>query len=752
MAMQPVKTVFTNMSFTPDVPSSALQATEYNAGYNVETDVRSVKSVLGDQFILTAIPGNNIFTTGGFRNNDVFWFISATEQGFWYAQNQNGSVANITPSPITGVITSNTTFTSVSGTSSSTAAGTYTAVTPVATSGNGTQATFNIQILSDSVPYNGVGAIGPATTFTTITGNVGNVSQGVYSNIAPVGTSGSGSGARFGIVISSNTGTYANVATITAVNGGHNYAVNDTITILGNTIGGNLTNNLTFTVSSVVSNVTTITDYTGGKGYAPGDTITIAGNVLNGNYASNLTFTLGGTVSTINIGNFGAGVYTPNTVITASWNGSTLFLNDQVNPPMYLTGSSTELGVFGYPDPETDQIYVWNYDVTTTSSGNIIPLYSSLTAGFTRVYNSPNVGTLLIAGNLTGVVAANVTNPVGGTIQNLPTTVRWSQNFGLNSGPLTWAPTLTNVANEVEVPVRGPVIDGFALNGNFYVFSYWDCVQFSPIAYTSTTAPIFGILLVTQGRGLLNENCWAIQDATAYGVDSRDIWSFNGGTFTPIGDQRVKNYFFNNLNAAYTNQVFMINNTEKYQIEIYYPDVYSTGQCNSMLSYRYDLNVWNPPRQVTKATAATEAPRFYGGVPNLATRGVVYSSFTANSQLIQKDAGTSFVNNTPISTLFERDNISFGQAYSASVLVHRVYPEIYGTGNINITVGGADSVANAATYQTTVSMPIQTSDPWVQIDQNEARITSIQFSSSSTTNTWQLTAANWQVTQVQDTR
>ena len=41
MAVTAVRTPFTNMSFTPDVPSSALSATEYNAGYNVETDVRS---------------------------------------------------------------------------------------------------------------------------------------------------------------------------------------------------------------------------------------------------------------------------------------------------------------------------------------------------------------------------------------------------------------------------------------------------------------------------------------------------------------------------------------------------------------------------------------------------------------------------------------------------------------------------------------------------------------------------------------
>ena len=334
--------------------------------------------------------------------------------------------------------------------------------------------------------------------------------------------------------------------------------------------------------------------------------------------------------------------------------------------------------------------------------------------------------------------------------------MRWSQNFGLNQGPTTWAPTISNVANELEINVRGPLVDGFTLNGNFYIFSYWDCVLMSPIAYTSTSAPVFAFTTVTQGRGLINENCWAIVDQTAYGIDSRDVWVFNGSNFTPIGDQRVKNYLYSNINANYTNQIFMVHNSEKYQIEIYYPDLNSTGQCNQMISYRYDLDCWNPPRSVNGATAAVESPIWTATTPNLASRGVIYSSYAGNVQLIQKDIGTSFTNgnvaNVAISSLFERDNISFGQDYSASIQVHRVYPEVYGTGNISIAVGGANAVGNAAVYNSTQTVPIQTDNPWVQITQNEARITSVQFSSNSNVNTWQLSAANWQITKVQDTR
>ena len=61
----------------------------------------------------------------------------------------------------------------------------------------------------------------------------------------------------------------------------------------------------------------------------------------------------------------------------------------------------------------------------------------------------------------------------------------------------------------------------------------------------------------------------------------------------------------------------MQTNTQKNQIEIYYPTVDATdGVPNKMLSYRYDLDVWNAPRDVNSATFATESPR-WAATPNV---------------------------------------------------------------------------------------------------------------------------------------
>ena len=211
------------------------------------------------------------------------------------------------------------------------------------------------------------------------------------------------------------------------------------------------------------------------------------------------------------------------------------------------------------------------------------------------MYSTPNVGSILVAGNLT------VTNQ-DDSISKYPVTIQWSQAFGLNQAPLTWEPTITNIANQLEVPLRGPCVDAFPCNGMFFLCSYWDTVVFSPMNYSTTSTPILGVRLYNQGRGLLTSNVWANTDTSVYGIDARDVWVFDGNNFKGIGNQRVKNWFFDQLDPNYYDRIFMETNTNKNQIEIYYPDSSATnGVPNKMLAYRYDLDSWNPPREIGRA-------------------------------------------------------------------------------------------------------------------------------------------------------
>lgn len=423
--------------------------------------------------------------------------------------------------------------------------------------------------------------------------------------------------------------------------------------------------------------------------------------------------------------------YSDTTNITTSWVGNVFFINDGLRNPMRFTPDATEITI-------TDDAQ-WNYATNSLATR----------AGFVRNYCSPNVGNILIAGNITEDLDTGIT-------VNYPTTVRWSQSFANTGYPATWEPTLTNIANEQEVPVRGPLIDGFFLGANFYVCSYWDTVVFSPIAYQNSTAPIFGVRLFNQGRGLINNNCWTNTDSSVYGVDSRDIWVFDGSNFAPLGNQKVRDYFFRNLNPSYSDRIFVTNNTQKNQIEVYFPNLESTGWCNEMLSWRYDLNIWNAPKDIANACMACEAPVYTSGAFKYASRTVVYAQGgIANKKLVQTNRGNGFINSTPIPAVFERTNITLQTEqgpvpYSNKVYVHRVLPEISGTGNINITVGGSNSTAQAAQYGTTATTEIETNEPWVTTEQQAVRLPAIKVESNNATDPWNLTAMNWQATVVED--
>ena len=509
------------------------------------------------------------------------------------------------------------------------------------------------------------------------------------------------------------------------------------------------------------------------------------------------------------------GYYT-NMPITDTWNGTTLLINDSVTAPMFLTGNSAEFQPYNQSSVDlattaaagdgvhatltfdtqsvapyksgdiivvqgiTPTAYNGTWTVTSgttttvtyastatgsqTVAGVIIPQYqwnytpgwTSVTAGFMRMFSTPNVGSIMIAGNLTATLDNS-------TVENYPATVQWSQSFGLNGVPTTWAPTSTNIANQLEVPVRGPVIDGFPANGNFYVCSYWDTVVFSPISYQGTNYPVLGVRLLNQGRGLLNENCWANADTVVYGLDARDIWVFDGNNFKSLGNQRVKNYFYSNLNQVYYDRVFMVNNTEKNQIEIYYPDLNSTGWCNKVLSYRYDLDCWNAPRDVDTASHAVESPTYVNNVYNKATRTVTYSRAVTASKLVEKDQGTVFLNGAAIYSQFQRDNIQLGLNYSQQALMHRVLPEVYnistaglplaqGVGNVTVAIGGSDAVGQASTFTPATVLSIASSNPWIQANQNAYRVYSVNLNNTSTTDTWQATAVSWQFTATEDDR
>jgi hypothetical protein len=642
MTVQVVKVPLAKMSFTPDVPSAALGPNEYNAGQNVETDVRGIRSVAGEQDILAYVPGTPTYVTGGYRQSGEFWFVVATVEGRWWASNGTIGWYDITPN--IGDFTN------------------YAQNTNITEAWNGT-----VLLVNDE--WN------PPMFWP----DQPNAKLIMYSNQQPI--------------------TISDIQTTSVT-----------------------------TRTAVFSTATTYTS----PPFQTGANVVISGvdpRYYNGTFAVTTCTTTGVT-------------YTDNTV----------------GP--YAGG--------GTVSPE----YQWNYD----------PNWKSYYAKFMRLYNTPNVGSILVAGNLTVNAYVNTTSTAT-TTEIYPVTIQWSQAFGLNQAPLTWQPTVSNVANQLEVPLRGQALDAFPCNGLFFLCSYWDTVVFSPLNYSTTSNPILGVRQFNQGRGLLSSNCWANTDTLVYGIDARDIWVFNGQDFQGIGNQRVKNWFYNELDPQYYDRVYMETNTQKSQIEIYYPNSQATnGVPNQMISYRYDIDCWNAPRDIDSATFSCESPVWTGNTPNPGTRCVVYARGCTDQKLVQKDQGFYFLDCTTstgttivtaINSEFRRDNIKILPNYTSKLMVHRVLPEVVnlgaslnqdneipitpGPGNITVTIEGANSVGSTATAITPVTLKVDANgninaDPWAQINQNAFRVNTVSLSDSSTSTVWHCSAMTWQVAQVEEDR
>lgn len=696
-----VRIPFAKMTYTPDVPSTALGPNEYNSGVNVETDVRGIRSVAGEQEFFSALDGTPTYITGGFRADTNFWFIVATTEGQWWAT-YNGTWQDITPPG--GDF------------------GNYAQNTNITESWNGTVPFFN------------------DTWNPPMMWLEGDATLTIYKNLIP-----------------------ADIATIAY------YSPTEQILTFDNVFNstGSSISGTTLTIGTLVSGTPAVGQrltISGGSGITAGTYI--LGNIAGSGSGSTWQVNISQSVGSSNIVGspygeqpYAAGDQIVISGVSDSYNGTFTVVSSTQRQVIYLAVPSA-----GYPSPApvtatVAPLYSWNYNTD----------WSSYTANFMRMYSTPNVGSILVAGNLSAV------NKLTTAVEEYPVTIQWSQAFGLNQAPLTWEPTVLNVANQVEVPLRGPALDAFPSNGQFFLCSYWDTAVFSPLNYSTTSAPILGVRLYNQGRGLLSSNCWANADKLVYGVDARDIWVFDGNDFTGLGNQRVKNWFYDQLDPEYYDRVFMEANTQKNQIEIYYPDAAATGGVpNKMLSYRYDIDCWNAPRDVSSATMACESPIYVETTPgtwtpNFGSRTLVYAQGVLDSKIVQKDIGYALADGSAITSRFRRDNIKMIRDYSGKLMVHRILPEAVNigavpfsssdeivitpsTGSIDITIEGANSVGQQPVTQLSHTMLLDTDNPWAQIDQNAYRVNSLELGNTSDENIWMCSAVTWQFTQVEDDR
>jgi len=262
-----------------------------------------------------------------------------------------------------------------------------------------------------------------------------------------------------------------------------------------------------------------------------------------------------------------------------------------------------------YTDPLTNTTVVYVGGLTdgitvavTVTSRNLV----HVTAGIIRSF-----GDLLVAGDLTERDA--VSNAI---VRRLSGVVRTSDVASPGAVPNNWDPFSAGVstADEFTLSETNTIQDMKSLQGNMYIFST-DSIHvmrltgnaLAPVSFSPVTDE-YGCI----GRGSVTE-----YDGKLFVVGSNDLYVFAGnpGDIQSLSDNRVAQYFFDNLNPIHEKQLFLILNHQENEVWVCYPTLASFGgECDEALIWNYRDNTWTI-RELNNVTSGDYGPIKGGGIP-----------------------------------------------------------------------------------------------------------------------------------------
>ena len=194
-------------------------------------------------------------------------------------------------------------------------------------------------------------------------------------------------------------------------------------------------------------------------------------------------------------------------------------------------------------------------------------------------------GNLLVAGNLKEVTT-------DGVINQMPGVVRTSDVAVPGSVPQNWNPFAagTNTADEFTLSDTSTVQDMVELQGNMYIYTN---TSIHNLRLTNSVVTPIAFTPVTSQYGCQTTDGAVEFDGKHLVVGSNDIYLFSGnpGNITSVADARVRDYFYNNLNNAAADNLFVLRNQANDEIWICYPKGTST-KCDEALIYNFRINNW----------------------------------------------------------------------------------------------------------------------------------------------------------------
>ena len=277
--------------------------------------------------------------------------------------------------------------------------------------------------------------------------------------------------------------------------------------------------------------------------------------------------------------------------------GFALILNNGIEAPHYILDDLDNV-----VSTDIDELAeLPNWTSYAVDSVNV----SSVTAGVIRSF-----GDFLIAGNL-------VERSADGTVvRALPGVIRTSDIAAPGSIPQNWNPfeTGANTADEFTLTADGVVQDLVELQGKMFAYSN---SSISSISRTGNPAGPFSISTVTPVYGAITTDSVIEFDGRHFVVGAQDIYIFGGhpGSIQSVGDGRVRDFFYDDLNLVDLSQLFVLRYQQQDEIWVCYPSQSAIqGRADKALVFNYRTNVWSK-RDIPNVFNGVIGPVPGGGLP-----------------------------------------------------------------------------------------------------------------------------------------
>ena len=417
----------------------------------------------------------------------------------------------------------------------------------------------NELILVGGVSSTGVKTVG------SLTSSGGSAGSATHTGKVQASTSGSGTSAEFTVVAGASTYT-----SVTATTAGSGYAVGDTITIAGNTLGGATPiNDLTFTITAITNDLTGCT-----RGYA-------------------------GTLTSSNVNTFGP------TVAATHADGSVVRLakgnadpindfagwGDAASGGVTTTGqirlwSHDNLGEDLLLNPRDDQIYYW--DKTNTLSNRAVKL-NTLTpsAGFFKRSVPTKCKQVLVSDRDRHVIAfgsdgINTSSSAtdGNGIQD-PLLIRFSNQ----EDPLDWYPTEDNTAGDLRLGSGSTFMQAVETKREILV---WTDTALTSMRFIGPPFT-FGLQQLSSNITIMSPNAAVATEDFVFWMGLDTFYVYAGQTQTlPCS---VKDKVFLNFNLEQRSKVTAGINSEFSEVTWFYPSAGATDN-DRYVTYNYSEKVW----------------------------------------------------------------------------------------------------------------------------------------------------------------